>query len=620
STIFPHNLNLAATRNPELVYKASEITAAETRASGIRYNFSPVLDVGRNQVWSRFPESFGEDVELVKILGTESVKGYQGKSLKNPNAVAACMKHFIGYSVPANGKDRAPAYIPEIVLREYFLPPFRESVKAGAATLMVNSGDVNGTPVHASKYLLTDVLRGELGFEGVIISDWLDIQKLHERHNVASTHKEAVLKSVEAGIDMVIVPFDFSFYDDLVALVKEGKVSEERINQSVRRILKIKKDLGLFEDPYVEAKAIENFGKPEYKQSALQAARESIVLLKNDDLLPLKMNASVFLTGPAANSLTALHGAWSYTWQGTKADYFTPNTLSIFGALKASGVNVSYHRGSNFTDSLLISGKEMNKYAASADAIVVCIGEEAFAETPGNIFDMNLPGVQQQLVKMASATGKPVILVLVEGRPRVIREIEPLSKSILFAGWPGSQGGNAVADILFGKYNPNGKLPFTYPRYPNELLTYDHKPLDVAVEIVEPEYQYFFDFRPQFHFGDGLSYTTFAYSDLTINKEKIHADEKLEVSVKITNTGILAGQEVVELYTRDLYASIVPPVKRLRKFTKINLEPGESMIVTFTLDRHDLAFVNEQLKTITEPGEFEVLVKGLKKGFNWEER
>lgn len=613
STIFPHNLNLAATRNPGLVNKAAEITGLEVRASGIRYNFSPVLDVGRNQLWSRFPETFGEDVELVKILGNEAIKGYQ----QNPEKplVAACMKHFVGYSVPGNGKDRAPAYIPEIVLREYFLPPFTQAVKNGARTLMVNSGDVNGTPVHASRYLLTDVLRGELGFDGMIISDWEDIKKLVKRHRVAANNKEAVFLAVNAGIDMCIVPFDFSFYDDLLALVKEGRISEERINESVRRILKLKKDLGLFDEPYVEKEPAGQFGKPEFKEVALESARESLVLLKNEDqVLPIATGKKVLLIGPGANSLTALHGAWTYTWQGTKPEYFPPSTQTILTALKAKR-EVEFIQGSNFTDSLDASASKIKKSAEKADVLVVCIGEEAYAETPGNSKYLNLPRVQSELVKLAAQTGKPLILVLTEGRPRIIREIEPLAQGILFAGWPGSQGGPAIAEVLTGEVNPSGKLPFTYPRFCGELLTYDHKTLDEAVEIVDPSYQYFFEFNPQFHFGDGLSYTTYEYSDFTLSQTRIGKDDSLKISVKVTNKGKMAGKETVELYVRDEVASVVPPVKRLRKFRKIALEPGESKTVEFVLHTRELAFVNPDLQWITEPGEFKALIKDMGKSF-----
>ncbi len=379
ATIFPHNIGLGATRNPELVEKCAAITAAETRASGVRYNFSPVLDVGRNQQWSRLGETFGEDIYLVTQLGGEAIKRFEGSDVSKNDKVASCMKHFVGYSLPLNGKDRAPAYIPEIVLREYFLPTFRNAVNIGSKTLMVNSAEINGTPVHASKYLLTDVLRTELGFKGVVISDWQDIIKLQERHRVAKTHKEAVFLAVDAGIDMCIVPFDFGFYNDLIALVKEGRISESRINESVRRILQLKKDLGLFENPYVEKENLTNFGKPEYTATTLQAALESITLLKkNDSILPLSATKRIMITGPNANSVTALHGAWSYVWQGNRDSLYPTGLQSIANVFSASGAkfvpSFDYNGKADYNKDVLV------KSASQSDAIVVCLGEPAYGK------------------------------------------------------------------------------------------------------------------------------------------------------------------------------------------------------------------------------------------------
>ncbi|MFN8415309.1 MAG: glycoside hydrolase family 3 N-terminal domain-containing protein [Cytophagaceae bacterium] len=608
STLFPHNLALAATRNPELVKQCNQITAKEVRASGIRYNFSPVLDVGRQPLWPRFPETFGEDVYLTTVMGVASIQGLEGTSLRDNTSVASCMKHFVGYSAPAVGKDRAPAYIPEIMLREYYLPSFKAAVDAGSHTLMVNSADVNGTPVHASKFLLTDVLRGELKYNGIIISDWMDILKLHERHRVASSHKEAVYLSVTAGIDMCIVPFDLSFYNDLVELVKEGRISEERINASVRRILDMKYDLGLFETPYVEKKVAKNFGLPEYKQTALQAAREAVTLLKNENnILPLKKASNFLVYGSQAESISDLNGAWSYTWQGQVADYFAKDEKTIAGAILANDARNHV----TFFDE--IEEVRKNPIHHHLDYIIVCLGENAYAETPGNIKELDLPLQQQKDVQelVAKYPGVPVIYILVEGRPRVIREIEPLAQAILMAYWPGSQGAHAISDILFGDFNPCGKLPFTYPRYSGELLTYDHKPLDVAVEIVYPEYNYFYSFEPQWEFGHGLSYTTFEYSNLKVSSSTLTGNDKITVSVDVKNTGAKAGKEVVELYSRDEYASVVPSVKRLRKFTKIDLAPGQTQTVTFELLASDLAFVGTDMKWITEPGDFTLMIKNL---------
>lgn len=604
STLFPHNLGLAATRNPELVKQCAQITAREVRASGIRYNFSPVLDVGRQPLWPRFPETFGEDVYLTKIMGVASVTGYEGSNLNDFTSVASCMKHFVGYSVPNCGKDRASASIPEIELREYFLPSFKAAIDAGARTVMINSGEVNGVPVHASKFLLTDILRKELNFKGVVISDWEDIKKLYERHRVAENNKESVYLSVTAGIDMCIVPFDYSFYDDLIALVKEGRIKEERINESVQRILEMKYDLGLFERPYVEKEAVKNFGLPEYKQTALDAARESITLLKNDqDVLPLSKDKKVMIIGAQSQSLTALNGAWSYTWQGQKPQYFSKEELTLVEAIREKTGNQN-----------LIVQKALKDFVADQknkpDYILICIGEEAYAETPGNIKSLELDNADLDAVKKIKSaySSVPLIFILMQGRPRIIREIEPLAQGILMAYWPGSQGAKALTEILFGDFNPCGKLPFTYPRYSGELLTYDHKWLDEAVEQVTPDYKYSYEFNPQWPFGHGLSYTKFEYSTMKLSSAVLSAAGSVKVSVEVTNTGKRAGRHSVELYSRDLYASITPSVKRLRKFKQIKLDPGKKTVVEFEVSKEDLSFVGADLTWVTEPGDFELII------------
>lgn len=607
STIFPHNLALAATRNLELTKLCAEITAKEVRASGLRYNFSPVLDAGRQPLWPRLAETFGEDILLVKQMGLATIEGYEGHDLRDFNHVASCMKHFIGYSFPLSGKDRTSALIPEITLREYFLPSFETAVKSGARTVMVNSAEVNGEPVHASKFLLTQLLRKELGFEGVIISDWEDVKKLFERHHVASSYKEAVFQSVDAGIDLCIVPMELEFSKNLVELIKEKRISEKRIDESVGRILKLKFDVGLFEEPYVEKAAISNFGRKEYKKAASDAARESIILLKNDqNILPLPKGKKILVTGPGANSLTTLNGAWSYTWQGTKSEYFSKEELTILKALEQKDAKINYVQGTDFTasDKGISNAVESAK---DADYIVVCLGEDAYAETPGNIDDLELPEIQQRLVMELSKLNKPMIAVLTEGRPRIIRKIEPFLQTILVAFWPGSQGGNAIADVIYGDYNPSGKLPVTYPKFPNSLITYDHKYLDEGVEKVEP-YDYSYGFNPQYQFGFGLSYTTFKYSDIMTSSDSFKGSEVLKIKIKITNTGKVNGQETVELYSSDLTASITPSVKRLRKFQKIYLEAGKEKEIEFSIREKDLAFVGKDLKWITEPGEFEILI------------
>ncbi len=604
ATIFPHNIGMAATRSRSLVQACGEITAVQTRAAGIRYNFAPVLDVGRNQQWSRLGETFGEDTYLVTEMGLASIRGFEGGDVSNPLHVAACMKHFVGYSAPLNGKDRASANIPEIVLREHYLPSFRAAVHEGTHTLMVNSGEINGTPVHASKYLLTDVLRKELGFKGVVITDWQDVLKLHERHQVAESHKEAVFLTVDAGIDMCIVPFDFSFTDDLIALVKEGRISEERINESVRRILQLKKDLGLFEHPYLEQEASAAFHKPAYTQIALQTARESITLLKNEKgLLPLSANQNVLLTGPYATALSELHGAWSYSWQGNIEGLYPDSLKTIAEAFQKQNTSTTVFDLSLPTWSLVA----LRQAAAKSDVIIICAGEAAYAETPGNIPDLAFDSAQVAAVKLLAQTGKPIVLVLLEGRPRIIREIEPYCTAILMAYWPGSQGAQAIYDVVYGIHNPSGKLPFTYPRYSGTLITYDHKLLDESVEIVKP-YNYYYEFNPQYAFGHGLSYTTFAYSAIKLSTDTLVGSDTLKVSIAVTNIGNRAGQEVVELYTRDMFASITPCVKRLRRFDKINLLAGESKNVIFTITKDDLAFVNQELKTLTEKGAFEIML------------
>jgi beta-glucosidase len=608
SEVFPHNIGLAATRNTELVQACGAITAVQTRAAGIRYNFAPVLDVGRNQLWSRFGETFGEDAYLVTQMGLASIKGFEGNDVSKPTNVAACMKHFIGYSNPNNGKDRAPASIPEIELREYYLPSFRAAINAGTHTLMVNSAEINGTPVHASKYLLTDVLRNELGYKGVVITDWLDIVKLQERHRVAATHKEAVLLAINAGIDMCIVPFDFSFTDDLLALIKEGKVSEERINESVRRILQLKKDLGLFERPYLEKESVALFSKPEYKQTTLQAARESITLLKNrGGVLPLSENKKVLLTGPFVNSIAEIHGAWSYSWQGDVDSLYPSHLLTIEKAFEKNNKKSNVFNLSSWMKSNNWEEAALTKAASTSDVIVFCSGEKAYAETPGNIPDLAFDSAQVAMVKLLHKTGKPIVLILMEGRPRIIRDIEPLCDAIVLAYWPGNEGAQAIHDVLYGVYNPSGKLPFTYPRYSGTLNTYDHKLLDEAVEVADP-YSYTYSFNPQYEFGHGLSYTTFEYSNVSINSDTLAMSDTLLVKVKVRNAGNRDGQEVVELYSRDHFASITPSVKRLRRFEKIFLKVGESKEVSFKITKDDLAFVDASYKTIVESGSFDIII------------
>lgn len=616
STLFPQNLAMAATRNTSLPVAAAKVTAKELRASGVRWNFAPVLDCGRQPLWSRFPETFGEDVYIGKTMGAAAIKAYEEDGLKNPTAVASCMKHYLGYSNSRNGKDRTPIYMPEIEMREYYLPQFREAVKAGSSTIMINSGEINGVPVHADKYLLGDVLRKELGFQGVIVTDWEDIIRLHTRHKVAATPRQAVAMAINAGIDMSMVPSDFSFYDLLLEAVKLKEVPMSRIDDAVKRILTLKFKLGLFDNPYPETAAKSNFGKAEYQTLALDAAHEAMTLLKNkNNVLPLSKNTKVLVAGPSAQSITALNGCWSYTWQGNAEQWYPADSKTILQTIteKVGAANVVTTTGKGFNNPLNYNISALKKAADNVDVIVMCIGEDAYAESPGNTRDLALAEDQQELVKAAEMTGKPVILVLTEGRPRFITNIEPVASGILMAYWSGKKTAEAVADVLFGDYNPNGRLPFSYPKSMGEMVLYDRKPTEEIREVFNDNAGKGYD--PLFEFGYGLSYTTFEYSNLQLSSNTLTGDAKLTVSVTVKNTGSRAGKHAVELYTRDLYASITPNMKRLRAFQKIELNADESKVVTFTIDKNDLAFVNRQLKTVTEPGDFEVMIGDKKASF-----
>ncbi|MFQ5641370.1 MAG: glycoside hydrolase family 3 N-terminal domain-containing protein [bacterium] len=609
ATLFPQSIAMAATRNPELVRKSAEITAYEIRAAGIPWNFNPVLGVGRNQLWPRLWETFGEDPYLVSVMGEAYIKGIEGdaNNIGSADKAAACMKHYLGYTVPLSGKDRTPAWIPERMLRDYFLPPFKKAVQAGVHTVMVNSGEINGIPVHSDRYLLTDVLKDELGFRGVVVSDWEDIKRLYTRDKVAETPEEAVKMAVMAGIDMSMVPYDYSFFEILLKLVKGGEVPESRIDDAVSRILRVKFALNLFEKPYPNRKMKKNVGSRASAQISLQAAREALTLLKNENgFLPLKKNMKVLVAGPNAHMRSVLNGGWTYTWQGNEESVYPKNKKTILEAVQAKigEENVIYVEGSGHE-------KEVNiKFAAdaakTADVAVVCIGEAPYCETPGNIHDLTLPKVQSDLVAAIQETDTPVVLVLVEGRPRVITPIVDDTEAILMAYLPGPEGGNAIADVLFGDFNPCGKLPFTYPRHSNDLVCYDHKPL----EMDDPN-----KLNPLWEFGHGLSYTTFAYSDLKLDRQNMSPDTSLNVSVNVENTGDRAGKAVVELYVSDLIRSVSPPIKQLKRFTGVQLKPGESTTVLFTLDKADLSFNNRENKFVAEPGEFKITIGDLSDTF-----
>jgi beta-glucosidase len=616
ATLFPQNIGLAAARNPAMAAAIAKVTAKEQRASGIRWNFAPVLDIGRQPLWSRFPETYGEDVFIGKTMGVAAIKAYEEDGLKNITAVASCMKHYLGYSNSRNGKDRTPVYMPEIEMREYYLPQFREAVKAGSSTIMINSGEINGEPVHANRYLLIDVLRKELGFEGLIVTDWEDIKRLHERHNVAATPRQAVVMAINAGIDMSMVPGDLSFFPLLVEAVKKGEVPMSRIDDAVRRILLLKYKVGLFDNPYPEDAAKANFGLPAYQALALDAAHEAMTLLKNsDNLLPLSKNKKVLVAGPSAQSISALNGCWSYTWQGKEEQWYPTDSKTIFQAIrdKVGEANVLTTTEKGFDSKANYDVNKLTAAAANADVIILCIGEDAYAESPGNTRELALPEEQAALVKAAAATGKPVILILTEGRPRFITNIEPLAKGILMTYWSGKKAAEAIADVLFGDYNPDGILPFSYPKSMGEFVLYDRKPTEEIREVFNDNINT--GYEPLFAFGHGLSYTSFAYSDLQLSSNTLTAGTTLTVTLTVKNTGSRDGKHTVELYSRDMYASITPSMKRLRAFEKIHLKAGESKTVSFRIGKDDLAFVNAQLKTVTEPGDFEVMVGGKKAKF-----
>ncbi|MFL6208508.1 MAG: glycoside hydrolase family 3 N-terminal domain-containing protein [Pyrinomonadaceae bacterium] len=622
ATLYPQEIGMAATWDPALMQRLAEMTATETRAAGIPWTFSPVLDLGRQPLWPRFYETFGEDPYLAQVMGTAFVRGVEGEDISAPNHIAVSLKHYMGYSFPLTGRDRTSAWLPEHYLREYFMPSFAAAVRAGAHTVMVNSAEINGMPGHINHHVLTDILHGELDLQGFAVSDWEDIKKLVTQWRVAANEKEATRMAVMAGIDMSMVPSDYSFADIMQQLVRDGAVPEARVDEAVRRILRVKFDLGLFDRSPVDPALIANIGRPEARQMSLQAARESLTLLKNaNNVLPLAKTRKVLVTGPTADSLLALNNGWTYVWQGSDESLYPKDRLTILGAIRAKvgAANVTYVPGTRITrpagspsgSTPTDVNEEVDIQAAAraardADAVVLCLGEGSYAETPGNITDLTLPEPQLKLAQAIAAAGKPVVFVLVEGRPRVISSIADGAQAILMAYNPSHEGGQAVADVLFGDYNPGGKLPFTYPHAPNSLLAYDHK----AFEDENTSFG-LTAFSPQFEFGQGLSYTTFAYSDLRVGQTTMRADGELPVSITVKNTGQRAGSETVILYVRDLVASLAPPGKRVRRFAKVYLAPGESRTLTFRLRAADLSFVNADNRTVAEPGDFDVMVGGL---------
>jgi beta-glucosidase len=608
ATLFPQSIAMAATFNPELVYKSASVTALETRASGIPWNFNPVLDIGRNPLWSRLWETFGEDPYLASVMAHNYVKGIEGD---NNEAVgekmASCLKHYLGYGYPLNGRDRTPAWIPERILRDVFLPPFKAGIDAGALTVMANSSEINGIPVHSDYFLLTELLKGELGFKGFVVSDWEDIIRLHERDHVAETPEDAVRIAVMAGVDMSMVPYGFSFTEILLQLVKEGKVPVKRIDEAVARILYVKFRTGLFENPYPDKKLLKKFATEESGKLNLSAAQEAITLLKNDkNFLPLAKNKKVLVTGPTANLLSVLNGGWTITWQGRGENLYPAKKNTVLEAIeqKIGKENVAFSQGVEFEEEADI--QQTVEKAQGADAVILCLGENTYCEMEGTITNLTLPSVQLKLARELLKTGKPVILVLIEGRPRVIKEIADSLDTIIMAYLPGMEGGQAVADIIYGDANPSGKLPFTYPRSTNGFVTYDRK----FMENLDDK-----TYEEQFAFGHGLSYTTFEYSDLKLSSDEIKIDGSIDISVKVKNSGKLEGKEAVLLYGTDLYGSVSRPVKQLKRFKKINLKPGEEKEIQFTLTPEDFAFTGRNNKKVIETGTFNISVSKLSSEF-----
>lgn len=624
ATMFPQQITTAASWNPENAYNMAQVCAYETRASSIPWNFSPVLDLGLDPRFPRQFETFGEDPLLVERFGVEMIKGYQGfdNNVSNKHKVAACMKHFVGYHATISGKDRTPAYIPDNVLSEYHIESFKKAIEAGAKTVMINSGLINGIPVHADYNLLINILRNKLGFQGVILTDWEDIRKLHDRDKVAKTQKEAVKIAINAGIDMSMVPYEYEqFFNDLVELVEDGEVSMDRIDDAVKRILELKFELDLFQNPVTNYEDYQDFGSKKHHQLAYKAASESITLLKNNNnILPIKGKPRILVAGPNGNNMRTLNGAWSYSWQGELTDKFAGDFNTIFEALanKYGKDNVKYVSGVSYKENgsyYDMVEDDINKAVSEAnksDYIVLCLGENTYTEKPGDLNDLNLHQLQIKLAKKLAETGKPIILILNIGRPRLITDIEPFMSAIVNIYLPGNFGGDALSDVFSGKVNPSGKLPYTYPAYPNSLIPYYFKPSEVQNNS-QGAYNYVGEVNNLYDFGFGLSYSEFTYSNLEINNDQFNLDDSIKISVNVKNSGKIDGSETVQLYSSDLYASLTPDVKRLRDFDKIELKAGEMKTITFELPVSELAFVNSDNQFVVESGKFKLSIDNLSK-------
>ena len=617
-TLFPQNINVAATFNREIARRSAEATAYETRAVSVPWTYSPTVDLGRDARWPRIWENFGEDCYLSSEMGKAMVYGFQGEDPNNIDQyhIATSMKHFMGYGVPWTGKDRTPAYISPADLREKHFAPFLAGLQAGALTVMVNSASVNGMPMHANKDILTGWLKEETGWDGVLITDWADINNLYTREMVAKDKKDALCIAINAGIDMIMEPYSCDACGYLVELVKEGKIPMSRIDDACRRVLRMKYRLDLFKNPTQKLKNYPKFGGEEFAKLALEGATESMVLLKNEgNILPLQRGKKILLTGPNANQMRCLDGGWSYTWQGHRADEFAGKYNTIYEAFcnEYGKENVILNQGVTYNE----KGKywEENEpqiqgavaAAKDADVIVACIGENSYTETPGNLTDLWLSENQRNLVKALAQTGKPVILVLNEGRPRLIADIEPLAQGIINILIPGNMGGDALVNLVSGKSNFSGKMPYTYPKEINSLANYDFKKSE-EVGTMEGAYDYNAKITQQWGFGYGLSYTSYKYSNLKVSQSDFRHGDIIKVSVDVKNTGKVAGKESVLLFSSDLIASMVPDGRRLRAFDKIELQPGETKTVTFDLNADDLAFVGYDGKWRLEEGDFKLMI------------
>lgn len=603
-TFFPQEINIAATFDTKHAASMGSVMAYETKAALCPWIFSPVMDLGRDPRWPRLWESFGEDAYLQSVMAVAETKAIQEEG------VATCLKHYMAYGAPFTGKDRTPAILTEQDMREKYFRPFKECIEAGALSVMVNSASINGVPTHANKTLLTGWLKEGLHWDGLIVTDWADVNNLFTREHVAANRKEALALAINAGIDMIMEPYDTLCCADLKAAVEEKLIPMSRIDDAVRRVLRLKYRLGLFDNPVWDVDGFDKYASEEFAAVAKLAALESEVLLKNEGVLPIKKGARILVTGPCANSIRSLNGGWSYTWQGSDDPYFVDGFNTLYEALAAKfgKDKVRYVPGVEFDEAFWQAEKNINIAAAAAaarqvDVVVACLGENSYCETPGNIDDLNLSSNQKELLKAVAASGKPVVLVLNEGRPRIIGDVEPLAKAVVDVMLPGNYGADALADLLSGDANFCGKLPFTYPKHVNSLHTYDYK-VSEQVGVMVGEYNYDAVMDVQWPFGTGLSYTSFEYSDLKCNKDSFKSADVLDFEITVKNVGKVAGKEAVLLYSSDLVASIVPDVRRLRAFTKVELQPGESTVVKLSVPADELAFVGQDGKWHLEKGAF----------------